>query len=156
MSIPITSLRSALIAALLVGCSTTTPETLLRETQVPAAVLTAFCKQFPGARVLKYALEKKGTREFYELETDGKGAPQSLIYTPAGELAETEIPIPFAQLPAAVQEGVRRTLPTRNIDLVEMAQNKGKTFYEIHFKEDGRAWEAKFDSTGNLLEKKHE
>lgn len=147
---------AAALSGLVAGCSTTSSETPIQESQVPAPVLAAFHQQFPGARITKHALEKKGSQTFYELATDGKGAPHSLIYTPAGELAETEIEIPFSQLSAVVQEAAKRASPTGQIELVEIAQKKGKTFYEVHFKENGRTLETMFDPAGNLVSKKYE
>lgn len=139
-----------------VGCSTTSKEIPLQESQLPAPVLAAFRKQFPDAHITRQALEKKGSRDFYELETDGKGAPQSLIYTRAGELAETEIEISFTQLPVVVQAASKRASPVGRVELVEVAQKKGRTFYEVHIKEGGRTLEAMFDPAGNLVEKKYE
>lgn len=152
------SLALACAAALgvIAGCSTTSKEIPLQASQVPAPVLAAFHKQFPEARITKHALEKKGGRDCYELETDGKGAPTSLIYTAAGELAETEIVIPFAQLPAAVQEAAKKASPTGIVELTEIAQKKGKTYYEVHFKENGRTLETMFDPAGKLVSKKYE
>lgn len=147
---------SVALTGFMAGCSTTSKEVPLQESQVPAPVLAAFHKQFPDSHILKHALEKKGSHDFYELETDGKGSPHSLIYTPAGELAETEIVIPFGQLPAVVQEAAKRASPTGKVELVEIAQKKGKTFYEVHFKENGRTLETMFDPSGTLVEKKYE
>jgi Putative beta-lactamase-inhibitor-like, PepSY-like len=138
------------------GCSTTSSETPIQESQVPAPVLAAFHQQFPATRITTQALEKKGTHSFYELGTDGKGAPHSLIYTPAGELAETEIEIPFAQLPVVVQEAAKRAAPTGKIELAEIAQKKGRTYYEVHFKEGGRTLETMFDPSGNLISRNYE
>jgi uncharacterized membrane protein YkoI len=147
---------SVALTGVMAGCSTTSQEIPLQESQVPAPVLAAFHQQFPEAHILKHALEKKGSRDFYELETDGKGAPHSLIYTPAGELAETEVAISFTQLPVVVQEASKRASPTGQVELVEIAQKKGKTFYEVHFKENGRTLETMFDPAGTLVEKKYE
>ena len=138
------------------GCTTTSSETPIQESQVPAVVLTAFRKQFPDARIKSHALEQKGSRTFYELATDGQGAPHSLIYTPSGELAETEIEVPFAQLPAVVQQAAKRASPMGTIELAEIAQKRGKTYYEVHFKENGRTLETMFDPSGNLVSKKYE
>ena len=146
----------AISSALIAGCSTTSTEVAIKESQVPAPVLTAFRQQFPDAHIRSHALEKKGTHSFYELTTDGKGAPQSVIYTPAGELAETEIEIPFSQLPSAVQEAAKRACPAGTVELTEIAQKRGKTNYEVHFKENGRTLEAMFDPAGNLMTKKYE
>lgn len=139
-----------------VGCSTTSSETPIQRSQVPAPVLAAFRKQFPDAGIKSHALEKKGSQTFYELATDGKGAPDNLIYTPSGELAETEIEIPFTQLPAVVQEAAKRASPKGQIEMTEIAQKKGKTYYELHFKENGRTLETMFDPARILVSKKFE
>lgn len=148
-------LSSPLVAAV-AGCSTASRERPLQEQQVPAAVRTAFHRQFPAAHVTRYALEKRGWHALYELETDECGAPQSLTYTAAGELAEMETPLPFERLPAAVQASCKQAWPSAPIKLVELVQSRGKISYEIHLEQNGQNIEAVFDAAGELQDKQRD
>jgi uncharacterized membrane protein YkoI len=126
----------------------------MAESQVPATVLHAFHEQYPGAAIKACAKETKGSRIFYEIETDGGTSPHTVIYTPDGKVAETEVQIPVSQLPAAVQEAVKLASPTGTIKLAEIAQKRGQTVYEVEIAEGTRVVECVFDASGKLLEKK--
>lgn len=143
--------RIVIIGVTLLSAGCTTHEVTVAESQVPPAVLRAFQGEYPGAVVKGYAKETKGFTVLYEIETDGRVAPHTVIYTPKGKLADTEVQIPPARLPAAVQEAVKTASPTGTIKQAEFGQNRGNTVYEVEVSEGGRIIEYKFDASGRLL-----
>jgi putative PepSY-like beta-lactamase-inhibitor len=143
--------RIVVIGAILLSAGCATHEVTIAESQVPVAVLRAFQGEYPGAVVKGYAKETKGLTVLYEIETDGRVAPHTVVYTPKGKLADTEVQIPPARLPAAVQDAVKTASPTGTITQAEFGQNRGKTVYEVLVSEGTRTIEYKFDFAGRLL-----
>ena len=62
---------------LLAGCAT--KEATVKESQVPAAVLQAFHQQYPAATFKGCTKEGTGGKVVYEVLTDGKSAPHTVI-----------------------------------------------------------------------------
>ncbi|MBI1840752.1 MAG: PepSY-like domain-containing protein [Verrucomicrobia bacterium] len=148
-----------LMIALAVGCSTPsgTQETPITQADVPSPVMESFKKQYPRTTIQGCAKEVKGRSVFYEILTDGVSAPHTVIFTPDGKQAETEVEIPFTQLPAAVQEAVRKASPNGKIKVVEIAQKRSRpAVYELEILESGRVVDYVFDMSGHRIQQKGE
>ena len=131
--------------ALTFGCSTPLPtlETTIPEAEVPKVVVESFRREYPQAVIKSCARELKGHSTFYEIVTDGRSVPHTVIFTPDGKLAETEVEIPFTQLPASVQEAVK------------IAQKKGRpAVYELEIEEGNHVVDYVFDMTGRRIQQK--
>ena len=143
--------------ALTFGCSTPLPtlETTIPEAEVPKVVVESFRREYPQAVIKSCARELKGHSTFYEIVTDGRSVPHTVIFTPDGKLAEAEVEIPFTQLPASVQEAVRTASPNGKIKVVEIAQKKGRpAVYELEIEEGNHVVDYVFDMTGRRIQQK--
>ena len=97
------------------------------------------------------ASSKQCRDDLYEIETDGNTAPHVVTYRADGQLAETEVQIPVAQLSVAVQDAVKKASPAGTIKGAEIVQKGGQAVIEVEVVEGKKIVEYKFDVSGRLL-----
>ena len=116
--------------------------------RIPEVVKTAFAKGNPSATNLKW--DKESTGDF-EANCKNNAIPMSFVYSPAGELLETETEINASAFPPDIAEAIRTQFPKAKIKGgAIIVSNKGVTQYEADLQIGKRKMEKKFDSEGNL------
>jgi Putative beta-lactamase-inhibitor-like, PepSY-like len=83
----------------------------LKEADVPATVLQAFQKEYPGTKAEKW--EKEGVN--YEVEFDLNKTETSVVYTATGAFVEKEVEIKASELPKFVLEYFEKNMPGKKI-----------------------------------------
>lgn len=119
--------------------------------EVPAAVLAAFARAFPKARVIGYAEEKEEGKTFYEVESKEGEVHRDATFLPDGKLELVEESISVKDLPAAIG-----TALAKEKGQCEMAERlaRGKVVeYEFHMKDGTREYEVVMDATGKVLKR---
>jgi hypothetical protein len=81
----------------------------LNESQVPAAVKTAFAKKYPS---VKASWDKEGAN--YEANFKHDGKVMSAVIDRNGTIVETETDIPVTDLPKAVQDYMKKIIPGKD------------------------------------------
>ena len=98
----------------------------LDASKVPAAVKAAFAKQYPGAVA---GWEKENGK--YEVNFKQNGNTMSALYETNGTLAETEMDIKVADLPATVQAYVKEHYKGKTVkEAAKITKADGTVNYE--------------------------
>ncbi len=145
-----------LIAALLVAGAANAQK--LSADKVPAAATSAFKKAFPTAKEVKWEKEDAN----YEAGFDMGKSEMSVVYTPAGELLETETELSVDALPAAVKKALVEKYKGQKVkEATKIVYAKtGETVYEAELKIDGKETDVLFTPEGKVkahkAEKEHE
>lgn len=129
----------------------------IKESDVPAAVVSAFKKQYPNVKEVEW--EKEGDNyeaeiELVQVPMDGKGkkreVEKSLEYTATGELVKTEEQIEIKALPAAINDYVNKNYPGKKIkEASKITEANGTIKYEAEVEKQDLI----FDANGAFLDK---
>lgn len=115
----------------------------LQEMDVPTPVKTAFQKQYPNTKVLKW--DKEGDKfeaSFYLNKVDN-----SVLFDAQGNILETEIEIGLNQLPLGILEYVKANYKGQKVKRAAIITDaKGKVTYEAEIKE----MDLLFDNNGKF------
>jgi hypothetical protein len=115
----------------------------LNESKVPAAVKTAFQKQYPS---LKASWDKEDAN--YEANFKQGGKAMSAVIDKNGTIVETETDIPVMDLPASAQDYIRKNYPgTKVEEAARIVKANGEVNYEaeVHHKD------VLFDANGKFI-----
>ncbi len=111
--------------------------------KVPAAVKTAFTKQYPGTAV-KWEMEKSNFEAGFKKDSHNISA----IYTSAGILVETETDIKTSELPATVTAYVSANYKGKKIsEAAKIVKADGAVHYEAEVDKKDLI----FDASGKLI-----
>ena len=105
----------------------------LNESQIPAAVKTAFQKQYPS---VKASWDKEDVN--YEANFKQNGKTMSAVIDKNGTIVETETDIPVADLPKAIQDYMKKNYPGTKIEeAAKIVKANGDINYEaeVHHKD---------------------
>jgi hypothetical protein len=119
----------------------------LKAIEVPDAIKKAFQQKFPTAKKVKW--EKEGSND-YEASFLLNGKELSALYSPDGQLKETETEISISELPKAVVDALNKKYPNVKIDeaaKIERADNS--IVYETEVKINKKKTDLLFDQNGN-------
>lgn len=129
----------------------------IKESDVPAAVVSAFKKQYPNVKEVEW--EKEGNNyeaeiELVQVPMDGKGKKReiekSVEYTANGELIQLEEEVEVVSLPAAINEYVNKNYPGKKIkEASKITEANGTIKYEAEVEKQDLI----FDANGAFLEK---
>jgi hypothetical protein len=99
----------------------------------PKPVLAAFVKAYPTIKTVTWTKKKaEDNTILHEAEFRHKGFEMEVSYTEEGVLAETEINITRAQVPAVVIEACKVAYPKWKMDLYDkVTRVNGEVLYEL-------------------------
>ena len=121
--------------------------TTIKAIEVPAAIQNAFQQKFPTAKKVKWEKEKSND---YEVSFVLNGKEVSALYSPEGQLKETETEISISELPKAVIDALNKKYPNIRIDeaaKIERADNS--IIYETEVKIKKKKTDVLIDQNGN-------
>lgn len=112
--------------------------------KTPAPVVAAFKKAFPNAQQVRYGKEDNN----FEVDFAEGGKKKSAVFTPTGQLVETETVITALELPAAVMPYFQSHYKGVKIhETARIVNAKGLVTYEVGIK--GK--DILFDANGKFL-----
>ncbi len=118
---------------------------------LPAAVLSAFEKEYPKAMIKGGGKEKEKGMTYYEVESvDGK-VKRDLLYTPEGKKTETEETIDMSAAPASIKPTLDAEYPKCKILKAEKVMKDSSTTYEILLRDGKKSHEVVFDADGKMI-----
>ncbi len=130
-----------LVACMLLSAAT------IHAIEVPDVVETAFAKQFPTAKKVKW---EKETSELFEAEFLLDGKELSAVYKADGTWQETETEIQVAELPQAVLAQLKKTHPEAKIkEAAKIQRADNSVVYEAEIKVGRKETDLLFDANGN-------
>jgi hypothetical protein len=128
-------------------------ERQVKRKDVPIAVLNAFKASYPAATIKGYAREKEDGKTFYEIASMEGATGRDVLYNPDGSVAEVEETIALNDLPAAIQEAIRKGHPRAVIVKAEKTVQGDTVSYEVIARQGRKRFELEFDVDGNLKPK---
>ncbi len=115
----------------------------LNESQIPAAVRTAFQKQYPG---IKASWDKEDAN--YEANFKQGGKDMSAVIDKNGTIVETETDVPVMDLPESAQDYIKKKYPGTKIEEAErIVKADGEVNYEVEVHDK----EVIFDANGQFV-----
>ncbi len=123
----------------------------LKDSEVPAAVKSAFTKLFPAAKEVKWS--KESTNEF-EAEFKMNKTEKSSNFDQTGKWLGSETEIKQTELPKAVQEAIAKEFAGYKIEETEKAETPDQgTFYEMELEKGKSTIEVQIAADGKVLKK---
>ena len=126
----------------------------LKDSDIPAAVKSAFTKKFPQAKSVKWS--KESATEF-EAEFKNGSMEQAANFDAAGNWVVTETEIKSSALPANVAKAISTDFPGYKIEEAEKVEKPGQAqFFEVQAEKGKKAFNVQVSSDGKILKKEEE
>lgn len=123
----------------------------LKESEVPAAVKTAFAKNFPTVKSVKWSKEKEGE---FEAEFKNGSMEQSSNFDAAGKWLVTETEIKKKDLPATVQNTIKNEFAGYEIEEAEKVEMPDQPLsYEVKLEKGEMTLSVVITSDGKVTRK---
>ena len=123
----------------------------LTKKDLPAAVISAFQKQYPNAKIKGVSSEVEDSTAYYEIESVDSTSRRTVLYTSDGKLTEIEEVVSSKQLPDSARAEIAKTYPKGKVEAAEKVTKGDKTTYEVKIENGKENIEAVFDSNGKLI-----
>jgi hypothetical protein len=111
--------KIALIIAIVIGVEARTQEKKIGRKDMPQAVLSAFEKSFPDAKVKSFSTESEDGKTYFEIESVRNKMTLDVSYLPDGSAMEIEQGITVGELLDAVKAAVKANYPHGRIAKAE-------------------------------------
>ena len=120
--------------------------------ELPAAVMAAFSKTYPKAKIKECSKEVEKGKTSYEVASSENDVGRDVLYEPGGNVIVVEETVDLAHVPKPVQRAFKKKSPKATILLTEKLMRGSSVNYEFQFKERGAIKEIAFDSSGKEVE----
>lgn len=114
----------------------------------PLAVMDAFQKAYPSAKLKSVKPEKRKGKTVYELESLNGGHTLDVLFAAGGEIIEAEEGLSIAEIPAVVLASIKKRHPKAEVLSAEKLTAAAGTKFEIVIREAGQKREVVLDATG--------
>jgi len=107
----------------------------LAQGETPTAVLSNFSAKYPGAKKVKWGIDRNDSHEaHFQL----RGVKYRADFNPDGSWIETEQSLDWDELPSAVQDAIKRDYDKDDIVELEFTDNAKKgEFYDVEIDPKG-------------------
>jgi hypothetical protein len=133
------------------GAPSVKKEKKLAQKELPAAVMAAFQKAYPGDSISGASKETKDSVVYYEIESKAGTSERSIVYLSDGTVSEIEEGVSVSALPAAVSAGIAKHTPKGKIEKAERVTRGASVEYEVKIIAGKAKTELVLDSTGTVL-----
>jgi hypothetical protein len=130
-----------------------TDEKKITRKEVPAAVLAAFDKAYPKAKVVGYSQEMEEGKVAYEVESREGNMTRDVLYYADGSVIVVEETMSPADLPEPVQAAIQNISPAGKIEIAEILKRGSTVQYEVLMKDGTKEFELIFDPSGKLVKR---
>ncbi len=121
----------------------------MKESDIPSVVKAVFQKSYPAAKEVKWSKEEG----LYEVEFKNGKTEMSVLMDQAGTVKEVENEIKKSELPAAVQESIKKDYAGYKIEEAAKIVSNGITTYEAEVEKGEKSFDLIFEVNGRLLKK---
>jgi hypothetical protein len=126
-------------------------EQRLSKNDLPAAILAAFQKQYPNAKIKEVDKEIEDSTICFEIESRDSTTRRNIIYAIDGRVIEIEEAIIAKQLPGSARAAIAKNYLKGKVEVAEKVIKDDKTTFEVKIESGRENFEAVFDSTGKLI-----
>lgn len=151
--------RFGVIAALLVLAAAvaapplTAQEKKISKKDVPSAVLAAFEKAYPHAKIRGTSTEVENGKTYFEIESMDGSQARDILYNADGTVAEIEEVVATGTLPEAVKTAIDKEFARAKIVKAERTTKGTEISYEVHVALGSKKGSIVVDPSGKVLEK---
>ena len=128
-------------------------EQTIKRKDVPKAILAAFVKSYPKAKVKGYSKETEEGKTVYEIESKEGTAARDVLYAADGTVISIEESLSYSELPDAVRNTITKEYPKAKASKCEKIIKGSITEFEVLLKSGKENVEVVIDSAGNVAEK---
>ncbi len=141
------------ILVLTFGCAADSmaQEARIKPKDLPPAVVRAFHKAYPGAKITGASREVENRSTFYEIESLDGTITRDLVFTADGRLSEVEEAMTYEALPDVVRASFLKSYPDAGVKKVERLSHGASMRYEITVTMHGSQKEIVIDSSGAIV-----
>ena len=144
------------VSALLIGMATVSiaqaQERKLKREQLPPAVEKTVAAESQGATIKGFATEVEKGKRLYEVELVIEGRSKDISMDKNGNIVEVEAAVTMDSLPAAVQQGLKKSAGAGTIGKIESLTKGGKLVaYEAHVTRGAKRSEIQVGPNGEKL-----
>jgi hypothetical protein len=152
MQIMKTTFQRILPALMLVGLSLLGNCQKLKDSDIPAAVISSFKKTFSNADKVQWSKEGPGD---FEAEFKSKGVEKSANFDASGKWVNTETVMKESDLPPQVKSAIAKEFAGYKVREVELYESPEKPAgYELELKKKNSEFEVIMAADGRILIKK--
>jgi hypothetical protein len=143
----------SIVALLVVACSiqAKAQEKKITKKHVPQAVLNAFQKAYPDAKVEGYSTEKENGKTYYEVESMKGEYTLDVSYLSDGTTAEVEEGVAPNDLPSPVIHAVKAKYPKGKILRAEKRTADNAVTYEMRIRTGKTHIGLQIDPSGKII-----
>jgi hypothetical protein len=142
-----------LLSCLLASPAVPAQEKKISRKDVPAAVLSAFARAYPHAKIRGTSTEVEKGTTYYEIESVDGTQARDLLYLADGTVAEIEEVVAASALPAPVKTAVGNEFAKAKIAKAEKVTKGTDVSYEVHVTLGSKKGSVIVDASGKVLEK---
>jgi Putative beta-lactamase-inhibitor-like, PepSY-like len=122
----------------------------IKKKDLPPAVLAAFEKSYPNAKIEEVGMETEDSTTYYEIESKDGKIRRSLLFAVDGTLKAIEEVMKTDNLPDAVKQAVKKEYPKGKIKRAEKIIEEGVTSYELVVKSGKEKYEVVLSAEGAI------
>jgi uncharacterized protein YggE len=127
----------------------------LLKKDVPPAVLFAFEKEYPNAKIKKSNKEERDGKIVYVIESTDSTTSREIVYTVEGTVVEMKESIPEEGLPEKISTATKNVYPKYHIKKSFRIARGDSVTYEVQLKRGlFKSMTLEFSSEGDLLKSK--
>jgi len=126
-------------------------EKKIAKKELPSAVLTAFEKAYPEAKILGTSMETEDSTTYFEIESKDGKVKRDLLYKADGTVKEIEERVAQTDLPAAIKEAIAKEYPKGKIRKGEKTTRDNVVEYELIVRNGKDKLEVVLDETGKIV-----
>jgi hypothetical protein len=127
-------------------------ETKINKKDLPAAVLNAFEREYPLAKITGAAREIEGDVEYYEIESKEHGTKRDVLYQADGGLVSVEETFRPRDLPIFVDDAIMHEYPKGKIKSAEKITRARVSSFEVVVQDGKRYFEVALTADGRITE----
>lgn len=142
-----------LLAGLLVSSRATAQEKKIGRKDVPPAVLAAFQKAYPHAKIKRTSTEVENGKTYFEIESADGAQARDILYFADGTVAEIEEAVAVGTLPEPVRTAIGKEFAGAKIAKAEKTTKGTEVSYEVHVALGSKKGSIVVDPSGKVLEK---
>jgi ABC-type glycerol-3-phosphate transport system substrate-binding protein len=150
---PFTLVGIALSVVIALGTQANAQEKKITKKDVPVAVVSAFEKAYPDAKVKGYSTETEDGKTTFEIESLQGKLALDVAYLPDGTPVEIEEEVAAGSLPAVVKAAVKSNFSNGKIAKAEKKTVGTVVTYEMRVKTSKKTAEVEIDPSGAIIKK---